>query len=62
MRLGFLLIIALSAGSVLGQESEMKQLPVPKIADFDERAGEFQLDERYHLKQPDWTYADETSA
>ena len=31
-------------------------LPVPKLADFDERAGLFVLDERQQGKQPDWTY------
>jgi hypothetical protein len=29
---------------------------VPKIVDIDEH-GAFVYDERYHLKQPDWTYA-----
>jgi hypothetical protein len=33
-----------------------------RIVDFDEAAGDFRFDERYYLKQPDWTYADETSA
>jgi NADH-quinone oxidoreductase subunit F len=36
-----------------------RDLPVPKIVDFDEEAGEFLYDERYRLKRPDWTYADE---
>jgi NADH-quinone oxidoreductase subunit F len=39
-----------------------RELPVPKIVDFDEHAGDFLLDERYHLKQPDWTYASDVSA
>jgi NADH:ubiquinone oxidoreductase subunit F (NADH-binding) len=39
-----------------------RDLPVPKIVDFDEAAGDFIFDERYRLKQPDWTYADETNA
>ena len=33
-------------------------LPVPKIVDYDEEAGRFCFDERYRLKQPDWTYAE----
>jgi NADH-quinone oxidoreductase subunit F len=36
-----------------------RDLPVPKMIDFDERAGRFVYDERYRLKQPNWTYADE---
>jgi NADH-quinone oxidoreductase subunit F len=64
-------LIAQSAIQVFGSEfaehfgrpcPRPRDLPVPKIVDFDERAGRFHLDERYHLKQPDWTYADETSA
>ena len=39
-----------------------RDLPVPKIVDFDEVAGDFRFDDRYHLKQPDWTYANETSS
>jgi len=39
-----------------------RDLPVPKLVDFDEDAGDFAFDERYHLKQPDWTYAGETRA
>jgi len=35
-----------------------RDIPVPKMVDFDERAGGFVYDERYRLKQPDWTYAD----
>jgi NADH-quinone oxidoreductase subunit F len=36
-----------------------RNLPVPKIADFDEATSRFVYDERYRLKRPDWTYADE---
>jgi NADH-quinone oxidoreductase subunit F len=36
-----------------------RDLPVPKIVDFDEEAGDFIYDERYRHKRPDWTYADE---
>jgi NADH-quinone oxidoreductase subunit F len=32
-------------------------LLLPKIVDFDEDAGRFRYDDRYALKQPDWTYA-----
>jgi NADH-quinone oxidoreductase subunit F len=38
-----------------------RELPVPKIVDFDEDAGDFVYDERYRLKRPDWTYADEAA-
>ncbi len=64
-------LIAQSAIQVLGSEfaehlgracPRPRDLPVPKIVDFDEAAGDFRFDERYHLKQPDWTYADETSS
>ncbi|HEV7897461.1 MAG TPA: NADH-ubiquinone oxidoreductase-F iron-sulfur binding region domain-containing protein [Planosporangium sp.] len=34
-----------------------RDLPVPKFVDFDEEAGRFSYDERYQLKQPDWTFA-----
>jgi len=34
-----------------------RPIPVPKYIDFDPETG-FTLDERYHLKQPDWTYAE----
>jgi NADH-quinone oxidoreductase subunit F len=63
-------LIAQSAIQVFGSEfaehpgrscPRPRDLPVPKIVDFDEVAGDFRFDERYHLKQPDWTYADETS-
>lgn len=33
-----------------------RDLPVPKIVDFDEATGTFAYDERYRLKRPDWTY------
>ncbi|MDQ4005902.1 MAG: SLBB domain-containing protein [Actinomycetota bacterium] len=35
-----------------------REIPVPKMVDFDEATGTFVYDERYRLKQPDWTYAD----
>jgi NADH:ubiquinone oxidoreductase subunit F (NADH-binding) len=63
-------LIAQSAVQVFGSDfaehfgrtcPRPRDLPVPKIVDFDEAAGDFRYDERYHLKQPDWTYADETS-
>src|SRR2546422_835374 len=37
-----------------------RDIPVPKLVDFDEKTGSFVYDERYRLKQPDWTYADES--
>ena len=61
-------LIAQSAVQVFGAEFAEhfgrgcplpRDLPVPKIVDFDEDAGEFLYDQRYRLKQPDWTYADE---
>jgi NADH-quinone oxidoreductase subunit F len=64
-------LIAQSAIQVFGSEfaehlgracPRPRDLPVPKIVDFDEVAGDFRFDERYQLKQPDWTYADETRA
>ena len=36
-----------------------RPLRLPKIVDFDETAGCFVYDERYHLKQPDWTWREE---
>jgi NADH:ubiquinone oxidoreductase subunit F (NADH-binding) len=60
-------LIAQSAVQVFGSEfaehlgracPRPRDLPVPKIVDFDEVAGDFRFDERYHLKQPDWTYAE----
>ena len=36
-----------------------RELPLPKLLDFDEEAGHFVYDQRYRLKRPDWTYADE---
>jgi NADH-quinone oxidoreductase subunit F len=36
-----------------------REIPVPRLVDFDEKTGSFVYDERYQLKQPDWTYADE---
>jgi NADH-quinone oxidoreductase subunit F len=37
-----------------------RDLPVPKITDYDEDTGRFRYDERYRRKRPDWTYADES--
>jgi NADH-quinone oxidoreductase subunit F len=34
-----------------------RELPVPKFVDHQD--GRFRYDERYQLKRPDWTYADE---
>jgi NADH-quinone oxidoreductase subunit F len=60
-------LIAQSAIQVFGHEfaehigrgcPSPRELPVPKILDFDERAGGFVVDERYRLKRPDWTYAE----
>lgn len=60
-------LIAQSAIQVFGHEfaehlgrgcPSSRDLPVPKILDFDERGGGFLLDERYRLKRPDWTYAE----
>ena len=34
-------------------------LPTPLIDDIDEETGEVIYHQRYHLKQPDWSYADE---
>jgi NADH-quinone oxidoreductase subunit F len=64
-------LIAQSAIQVFGSEfaehlgrpcPRPRDLPLPKIVDFDEAAGDFVFDERYRLKQPDWTFADETNA
>jgi NADH-quinone oxidoreductase subunit F len=61
-------LIAQSAVQVFGPEfaehfgrgcPRPRDLPLPKILDFDEETGVFLYDERYRLKQPDWTYADE---
>lgn len=42
----------------LGRACESdREIPVPKYVDYDPATG-FTLDERYALKQPDWTYAD----
>jgi NADH-quinone oxidoreductase subunit F len=35
-----------------------REIPVPKMVDFDETTGTFTYDQRYRLKQPDWTYAE----
>jgi NADH-quinone oxidoreductase subunit F len=34
-----------------------RDLPLPKLVDFDEQAGRFVYDDRYRLKRPDWTFA-----
>jgi NADH:ubiquinone oxidoreductase subunit F (NADH-binding) len=61
-------LIAQSAVQVFGAEfaehfgrgcPRPRDVPVPKIVDFDEEAGEFLYDQRYRLKRPDWTYADQ---
>jgi NADH-quinone oxidoreductase subunit F len=61
-------LIAQSAVQVFGPEfvehfgagcPRPRDIPVPKILDFDEEAGEFVFDERYRHKRPDWTYDDE---
>jgi NADH-quinone oxidoreductase subunit F len=38
-----------------------RDLLVPKIVDFDGKAGDFVYDERYARKRPDWTYEDEAA-
>jgi NADH-quinone oxidoreductase subunit F len=35
-----------------------RPVPVPKIEHLDLETGEVTFDERYHLKQPDWSYAE----
>jgi NADH-quinone oxidoreductase subunit F len=60
-------LIAQSAVQVFGPEfvehfgrecPRPRDIPVPKIVDFDQEAGDFVLDERYRRKRPDWTYED----
>ncbi|HEY0359813.1 MAG TPA: NADH-ubiquinone oxidoreductase-F iron-sulfur binding region domain-containing protein [Mycobacteriales bacterium] len=34
-----------------------RDLPVPKLVDYDDATGRFRYDEAYRLKRPDWTYA-----
>jgi hypothetical protein len=34
-----------------------RELVLPRIVDFDPSARRFTYDDRYRLKQPDWTYA-----
>jgi hypothetical protein len=34
-----------------------RELVLPKIVDYDPSASRFTYDDRYRLKQPDWTYA-----
>jgi NADH-quinone oxidoreductase subunit F len=36
-----------------------REIPLPKLVDLDESNGRFAYDQRYPLKQPDWTYTDE---
>jgi NADH-quinone oxidoreductase subunit F len=36
-----------------------REIPLPKLIDFDEANGRFVYDQRYPLKRPDWTYTDE---
>jgi NADH-quinone oxidoreductase subunit F len=61
-------LIAQSAVHVFGPEfaehlgracPRPRDIPVPKIVDFDEQEGEFLYDELYRRKRPDWTYADD---
>ena len=61
-------LIAQSAIQVFGPEflqhlgtgcPRARELPLPKIVDFDEMAGDFVFDERYRYKRPDWTYGDD---
>jgi hypothetical protein len=61
-------LLVQSAIQVFGREfvdhfgrgcSRPRDIPVPKMVDFDETAGTFLYDERYRLKQPDWTYAED---
>ncbi len=33
-----------------------RDLPVPKLVDFDKESGRFVYDDRYGLKRPDWTF------
>ena len=33
-----------------------RDLPVPKMTDYDETTGRFAYDDRYRLKQPDWSF------
>jgi NADH-quinone oxidoreductase subunit F len=40
-------------------EPTPQDVPVPLIEDIDEDTGEVTYHQRYHLKQPDWSYADE---
>jgi NADH:ubiquinone oxidoreductase subunit F (NADH-binding) len=61
-------LIAQSAMQLFGSEfaehfgrgcPRPRELPLPKLMDFDEEGGRFVYDQRYRLKRPDWTYADE---
>jgi NADH:ubiquinone oxidoreductase subunit F (NADH-binding) len=60
-------LLVQSAVQLFGQEfaehlgrgcQSSRRIRVPKLVDFDEAAGRFTYDERYNLKQPDWTYAE----
>jgi NADH-quinone oxidoreductase subunit F len=60
-------LIAQSAVQVFGREfaehfaggcPRPREIPLPKIVDFDEAAGDFVDDERYERKRPDWTYVE----
>jgi NADH-quinone oxidoreductase subunit F len=33
-----------------------RDLPLPKLVEFDEKGGRFVYDDRYRLKRPDWTF------
>lgn len=63
-------LLAQSAVQVFGEEfaehlgrpcPRPREIPVPKMTDFDEAEGRFRYDERYRLKRPDWTYEGEDS-
>jgi NADH-quinone oxidoreductase subunit F len=45
--------------TVESREPTPADLPTPLIEHLDEATGEVVYPERYHLKQPDWSYADE---
>ena len=46
------------AGTVERGETTPADLPTPLIDDIDDDSGEVTYHPRYHLKQPDWSYAD----
>jgi NADH-quinone oxidoreductase subunit F len=39
-----------------------RDLPVPKLVDYDEASCRFRYDDRYRRKQPDWSYAPDPAA